>query len=89
MDDTPVDVTIYSREHCHLCSVAKATIERVSSQLDVPVSIDEIDVDESETLRETYGDRVPYVLVDGRPAYKIRVDEADLRDRLESAVDDR
>jgi hypothetical protein len=30
------------------------------------------------------GDRVPYVLVDGRPAFKYRVNEAELRRKLRS-----
>jgi len=37
---------------------------------------------EAVRLREEYGDRVPYVFVDGWPAFKYRVDESELRRQL-------
>ena len=78
----PVEIRIYSRANCHLCEEAKSTIERVRKDVDVPVTIDEIDVDKDETLRAEYGDRVPYICIDGRPTFKYEVDEAELRQRL-------
>ena len=79
----PIAITVYSRENCHLCSEAKETIQRVSEETRTPIALEEIDVDSDEALRDRYGDRVPYVLIEGRPAYKYRVDEADLRDRFD------
>lgn len=73
------EVTVYSREACHLCDKAVAIIERVAADLDVPVAIEEVDVNADPPLADEYGDRVPYVFVDGRPAFKYRVDEAKLR----------
>lgn len=78
-------VTIYSREECHLCAEALATVRAVASAVEADVTIEEVDVDADPDLRERYGDRVPYVLVDGDPAAKIRVDPADLRARLDGA----
>ncbi|SDF40450.1 glutaredoxin family protein [Halorientalis regularis] len=78
------EVTVYSRENCHLCDEAKATIETVADEMSVEVEIEEIDVDEDPDLREAYGERVPYVLVDGTPKFKFRVDAAELRRELES-----
>ncbi len=77
-----IEVKIYSRADCHLCEEAKATVEDVAETVDRPVRIEEIDVDEDERLREEYGDRVPYVFVDGWPAFKYRVDESELRRQL-------
>lgn len=82
MPDTTV--TIYSREECHLCEEAIATIETVAGSIQRSVDIEVVDVDDDESLREEYGDRVPYVFVDGRPAFKYRVDEQELRRKLES-----
>jgi len=76
------DVTVYSRERCHLCEEAIETIERVATEEGVAVAIDEVDVDEDPDLAAEYGDRVPYVLVDGRPKFKYRVDEGELRSLL-------
>jgi glutaredoxin len=77
-----VSVTVYTRENCHLCAEAIDTIERVADEEGVAIEMDLVDVDTDEQLREAYGERVPYVLLDGRPAFKYRVDEERLRKKL-------
>ena len=77
-----VSVTVYTRENCHLCEQAVDTIERVAQEEGVTVDVDLVDVDTDEQLREKYGERVPYVLLDGSPAFKYRVDERRLRRKL-------
>ncbi|MFB6280560.1 MAG: glutaredoxin family protein [Haloferacaceae archaeon] len=76
-------VTVYSREDCHLCEEALATVREVAESADAEVTVETVDVDEDPDLRAAYGDRVPYVLVDGDPAAKLRVDPADVRARLD------
>lgn len=83
----PVSVTVYSREHCHLCEEAVEVLEAAAAAVDVPVAIAEVDVDDDPDLREQYGDRVPYVLVEDRPAFKFRVDPEEARRRLREAAD--
>lgn len=73
-------ITVYTREDCHLCEEAIGTIRRVAGD---DVTLDLVDVDEDPDLRAEYGERVPYVLIDGRPAFKYRVDDAKLRRRLD------
>ncbi|WP_411965418.1 glutaredoxin family protein [Haloferax sp. YSMS24] len=87
MSDTSdaVDIVVYTREQCHLCDEAEATIREVAEDEGVPVDIELVDVDTDEELREEYGERVPYVYVDGRPAFKFRVDPAQLREKLAAA----
>ena len=75
-------VTVFTREDCHLCDDAIATIRRVSDDLDADVKLELVDVDEDEELKAKYSDRVPYVFVDGTPAFKYRVDPFELRQRL-------
>jgi len=77
------EVTVYSRENCHLCEEAMTTIEAVAAEVSAEVTVAEVDVDEDPDLREEYGERVPYVFVDGKPAFKYRVDAAELRSRLD------
>jgi len=77
-----VSVTVYTRENCHLCEEAIDTIERVADDEGVDVAMELVDVDTDEELREEYGERVPYVLLDGTPAFKYRVDEQRLRRKL-------
>ena len=76
------EVTIYSREQCHLCDEAVETVERVAATVEATVEIEEVDVDDDPELAAEYGERVPYVFVDGRPAFKYRVSESELRTRL-------
>lgn len=82
--NTAVDhtVTVYTRENCHLCEDAKATVEDVVEGVDTTVDVETVDVDTDPALRDEYGERVPYVLVDGTPKFKFRVD----RDELEAAL---
>ena len=75
-------VTVYTRENCHLCEEALSTIRSVGESVTRSVTIELVDVDERPDLREEYGDRVPYVLVDGTPKFKYRVDETELREVL-------
>jgi glutaredoxin len=77
-----VSVTVYTRENCHLCEEAVETIERVADDEGVTLDLDLVDVDTDPELRAEYGERVPYVLLDGSPAFKFRVDERRLRKKL-------
>lgn len=73
------EVTIYSREQCHLCDEAKETVERVAAEIEGAVEITEVDVDDDPELAAAYGERVPYVFVDGQPKFKYRVSASELR----------
>jgi glutaredoxin len=75
------DVTVYSRENCHLCDEALETIREVAADVSEPVDVSVVDVDEAG-LAEEYGERVPYVFVDDEPAFKFRVDPEQLRSKL-------
>jgi glutaredoxin len=86
-DATTVPVTLYTREDCSLCVVARETIESVAADLDgVAVALDVVDVDTDPDLADEYGERVPYVLVDGNPAFKYEIEERDLRLKLLAAA---
>jgi glutaredoxin len=76
-------ITVYTREECHLCADAIETIRNVVGSTPHDIDVALIDIDDSE-LQDEYGERVPYVLVDGQPAFKYRVNENELRERLSS-----
>jgi glutaredoxin len=75
-------VTVYTRENCHLCTEALSTVHSVAESVSRSVTIELVDVDERADLQEEYGDRVPYVLIDGTPKFKYRVNEGELREAL-------
>lgn len=82
-----ITITVYTRDDCHLCEEAIETINSVveSTARDIDVTL--IDIDTTSELRERYGERIPYVLVENRPRFKYRVDESELR-KLLSSIDE-
>ncbi len=78
-------VTLYTREGCHLCEVVKGVIDQV--QRERPFDLTIVDVDTDPELVRLYGDEVPVVVIDGRKAFKYRVDAAAFRERLDRATD--
>ena len=66
----PVEVTLYTRENCHLCDKAKAAI----AQSGVDAKIIEVNIDDDPDLRRRYTDDVPVVLIDGAEVFRHRVD---------------
>lgn len=66
------EVIVYSRNGCHLCDVVKETLNQV--QPDAAFQWREIDIDTDPELRQKYNDEVPVVFIDGRKAFKYRMD---------------
>jgi glutaredoxin len=73
-------LTLYSRQDCCLCDEMKTIIREVA--LTIPLELEEIDVDDSATLRAKFSDEVPVLFIDGRKAFKHRVTENALARRL-------
>ncbi len=76
---------MYSRENCHLCAAAIATVEAVVEEVTEPVEASVVDVDDHPELREALGDHVPVVAVDGEPRFALRVDADELRAAITGA----
>lgn len=75
-------VTVYCSPECHLCERALAELRALQGQLDFELR--ERDISADETLHRAYFERVPVVLLDGDELCEYFVDEAALRERLES-----
>lgn len=78
-DGSERQVTLYTRQGCHLCDEAHAVLEprrqRHGFRLDV------VDVDTDPELVRQYGLEVPVVVIDGQVRFRGRVN-AVLLDRL-------
>lgn len=83
-----VEGTLYTREDCTLCDEAVATLERVADEEGIDLELAVIDVDEDPDLRSEYGERVPYVLLEGRPAFKYQVEPGAARSTLRALAAD-
>jgi glutaredoxin len=75
-----IRLTLYSRPDCHLCHEMRAVIDAVARE--VSLTVEEVDVDRDEVLAARWGNDVPVLVVNGRTAFKHRVDPRALRARL-------
>jgi glutaredoxin len=75
-------VVVYSRKGCHLCEIVKETLTKLHRR--GGFTWQDIDVDADEQLRRQFTDEVPVVFIDGRKAFKYRMDESDFFRKLAS-----
>jgi glutaredoxin len=75
-------VTVYSRPDCHLCEQAMAVLGALQSEL--AFELQELDISSDDALLRAYFERIPVVAVDGEEICEYFVQEAVVRERLES-----
>lgn len=71
-------LTLFTRDGCHLCDDALATLERLQSALSFRLEIIDLDREASADKRALYDWEVPVIELDGRKIMKYHVDEARL-----------
>lgn len=76
------EVVLYSRKGCHLCEVVKESLGKLSRRGGFVWK--EVDVDGNEDLRRQFNDEVPVVFIDGRKAFKYRMDEQEFLRKLQA-----
>lgn len=78
----PHEIVVYSRRGCHLCEIVKESLSKLSRR--GGFTWREIDVDSQEELRRQFTDEVPVVFINGKKAFKYRMDEGELLRRLQA-----
>lgn len=73
-------VVLYGKADCHLCDEMKAVVEEVRRE--IPFALEIIDITSDPALTATYGLEIPVLVIDGRKAFKYRVEAGTLRRRL-------
>ena len=73
-------VTLITRDGCHLCADAEQTVRRLQAELGYGLEI--LDVDADPARKAEYSDRVPVVLIDGKEHGYWRIEEARFRGAL-------
>jgi len=68
------EVIVYSRPGCHLCDVVKETLARAAANL-ADFRWREVNIDTDPELQRLYNDQVPVVFINGRKAFKYRMEE--------------
>lgn len=77
-----VEVTLLTRDGCHLCEVAARELARILPDYQIEPTV--LDVDRDPQLQAEYGDRVPVVLLNGREHGYFEVEERRLRAAIEA-----
>jgi glutaredoxin len=78
----PPLITVYSTPDCHLCKEALDVLRGLRHELGFELA--DIDITADERLHREYFERIPVVLLDGEELCEYFVDEAVVRERLES-----
>jgi len=76
----PREVIVYSRKGCHLCEIVKESLVKLQKRGGFVWR--EIDVDSDAEIRRLYTDEVPVVFINGRKAFKYRMDEQEFLRKL-------
>ena len=76
----PHEVVIYSRRGCHLCEIVKESLVKLQKR--GSFTWREVDVDSDAETRKLYNDEVPVVCINGRKAFKYRMDEQEFLRKL-------
>lgn len=77
-----VEVTLYTREGCHLCDKAKAAILAAESQYRLKIDLREVDIDDDDELHARFTNDVPVIYVGGREVFRHSVDPRELADAV-------
>jgi hypothetical protein len=75
-----LEVTILSRNNCHLCHVALRVARQV--QVDIPFTLRSVDITRNARLFALYGHRIPVVLIDQDEQLAGKITERELRAAL-------
>ena len=74
------EVVVYSRKGCHLCEIMKEKLVKLERRGGFRWR--EVDVETEDGLRRQFTDEVPVVFIDGRKAFKYRLDEQEFLKKL-------
>jgi glutaredoxin len=75
-------VTVYSKPDCHLCEDAMVALRALQAEL--AFELHELDITTDEALHRAYFERIPVIALDGEELCDYVVEEALVRERLES-----
>ena len=75
--------TVYTTPDCHLCEEALTTLRRLQGELGFDLR--ELDITTDDALCRAYFERTPVIALNGEELFDYFVDEAVVRERLESS----
>ena len=75
-----VEVVVYSKPDCCLCDELKQQLQRLGTEH--RFDLREVNILEDQQAFERYKDQIPVVFINGRKAFKYRLDEKEFLKRL-------
>ncbi|MCW2921873.1 MAG: hypothetical protein JWL76_1747 [Thermoleophilia bacterium] len=78
--DAPLTLDVYTAHGCCLCDDARAVLDRLGPELDLPVTW--IHIDGDPALEARWRTELPAGVLAGRKVFKYRVDQDMLRRRV-------
>jgi len=83
MPPTPLVVELFGKPDCHLCEDAKCLLRTLQTMYEF--TLREINIAEHAALYIQYGEEIPVVFINGRKAFKYRIDSKQFLRRLQHA----
>lgn len=77
-------VELYRKKNCTMCKDAKSTLNKVLK--DIPFSFKEVNIDSSDELKRKYAENVPTIFINGKKAFKFKLDENQFRERVRKEI---
>jgi glutaredoxin len=77
-------IEVYAKKGCGLCKKVKKTIDKV--QNDIPFNFKEIEISKSPDLLRRYNEHVPTIFINGKKAFKFKLDETEFRKRVRKEI---
>ncbi len=77
-------VEIYAKKGCGLCKEVKEVIGKVRQE--IPFNFKEVDISTNEDLFRMYNDHVPVVYINGKKAFKFKVDELEFKKKVRKEI---
>ncbi|MBI5681607.1 MAG: glutaredoxin family protein [Deltaproteobacteria bacterium] len=86
-----IHIDVYARKDCHLCKSNCLLCKDVRDVLinvrkDIHFGFKEIDITANEELLRRYKENIPLIFINGKKAFKFKVDEVELRKRLRKEI---
>ncbi len=79
------NVVIYSKPGCCLCDKAKVIL--IKLQVEIPFTLQEIDISQNQALFEKYQYEIPVVAINGHDLFVSKISEFRLRKALLKIID--
>ncbi len=79
-----IEVLVYSKPGCHLCDEVKAQLLKLRASH--PFELRETNILEDAASFDRYKEEIPVVMINGKKAFKYRLDEKEFVRRLDAIV---